>query len=145
VNVWRISNYNDLLGMGGLYASNRWNTIGRPIIYTSDHPASTLNEMLVSFDAEDLPDPYQLIKISISPSVLIKKYYPKLGWNIDTKLTRSVGDKWLESKASAVLRVPSAIIPNSFNYLINPEHPDAKKKKIRILSAQLVSLDGRLK
>lgn len=141
--VWRISNYNNLSGKGGLYASNRWNTVGKPIVYTADHPASTLNEMLVSFDSEDLPVRFQLLKISIPKSVAVKKHYPKLGWRIDTLLTRSIGDRWLASNTSSVLRVPSAIMPQSFNYLINPVHPDAKK--IKILSSQFISLDERLK
>jgi RES domain-containing protein len=143
VIVWRISSYRDLSGVGGLRASNRWNTIGRSIVYTSDHPAAALNEMLVSFDFEDLPDPFQLLKISIPSSVTVRKHNPKIGWSIDTLMTRSVGDKWLQSNASAVLRVPSAIMPHSYNYLLNPLHPDAKK--FRILASQFVSLDDRLK
>jgi RES domain-containing protein len=142
VFVWRISNYNDLSGKGGLYTSNRWNTVGRPIVYAADHPASALNEMLVSFDIEDMPDSFQLLKIIIPTSVKIQKHNPKLGWNIDTDLTRSVGDNWLRSNRSAVLRVPSAIMPHSFNYLINPMHNDAKK--IRIVRSQYIALDKRL-
>ena len=47
-------------------------------------------------------------------------------WRDDRTLTRTVGDAWLTARTSALLRVPSAPAPESFNYLLNPHHPDAQ-------------------
>jgi len=67
VRLWRISNYSDLSGPGGLKASGRWHEKGRHVVYTSDHPASALLEAMVhlEIDFEDLPDTYQLLEIDV--------------------------------------------------------------------------------
>jgi RES domain-containing protein len=59
-------------------------------------------------------------------------------WKQDEALTRGLGDSWLESQASALARVPSAILPETFNYLLNPLHQDAASIKItKAISATL--------
>jgi RES domain-containing protein len=57
-------------------------------------------------------------------------------------LTRRIGDVWLKSQRSALARVPSAILPNTFNYLLNPLHPDAVR--ITIAEARSATIDPRL-
>ena len=61
--LWRISNYADLAGRGGLLAPGRWHDRGNPIVYCADHPSTALLEMLVHVDPDQLPDGFQLLKI----------------------------------------------------------------------------------
>lgn len=141
--IWRISNYVDLTGRGGLVASGRWHTKGHPIVCASDHPASALTEMLVHVDRRDLPDSFQLLKIEVPddlPFRVAQIRDPR--WRARPKRTQAVGDKWLAAKRSAILRVPSALMPHAFNFLINPMHKDAKR--LRIVDAARVPLDDRL-
>ena len=67
MRLWRISNHASLSGDGGLYASGRWHTRGRRVVYLADHPASALLEVMVhlEIDAEDLPTHYQLLGVEV--------------------------------------------------------------------------------
>jgi len=57
--------------------------------------------------------------------------------------TQYIGDDFIKQNKAAVLKVPSSIVPDEYNYLINPNHPDSKK--IRVLSTQRLVFDGRFK
>jgi RES domain-containing protein len=143
VILWRISNYATLDGIGGTLQSARWHTAGKPIVYTADHPASALLELLANVDADLLPDRFQLLEIKTPDRLRVPKVKAKTHWTRDISWSRSIGDKWLQDQRSALLHVPSAILPGIFNTLINPAHPDAKR--LRILRATRIPLDGRLK
>lgn len=69
MELWRISNYADLSGAGGLQAAGRWHTRGKRIVYLADHPASALLEMLVHMDRELIPATYRLLRIVVSETV----------------------------------------------------------------------------
>ena len=128
---WRISDYIDLSGDGGRKAGARWHTAGSRIVYLAESPMAALVETLVNLDidSEDTPDFYTLLKISAPDSVAVKVLDPPAGaeWKQDLKLTRRMGDAWLASRETALARVPSAIAPQTWNYLLNPGHPDAKQ------------------
>lgn len=63
-------------------------------------------------------------------------------WRADTQISRTVGDEWLRSGGSALLRVPSVIVPMTWNTLINPAHPDVRH--IRIVRTHEHGIDPRL-
>jgi RES domain-containing protein len=92
---------------------------------------SALVESLVHLDVddEDTPDFYTLLKISAPSDVTIQPLDPPAGaeWKQDLELTRRMGDAWHASLATPLARVPSAIAAYTWNYLLNPEHPDAKQ------------------
>jgi RES domain-containing protein len=141
--VWRISNYKSLDGQGGLFASGRWHKAERRIVYTSDHPASALLELIVHLDPLAKPKFCQLLKIYIPESVATLGTPPLPNtWQNTSSVTQDIGNLWLDRNATAVFKVPSAIVPESTNYLINPLHADASK--ISIESIQTVPLDERL-
>ncbi len=136
MRVWRISDFADLRGNGGLYASGRWHTRGHPIVYFADHPASALLEVLVRLevDVDDLPDSYQLLEVEIADDIAtraetIGDQLPE-DWNISPAITRKIGDDWLTLGRDALLRVPSAIVPSATNWLLNPQHPDAARMSV---------------
>ncbi len=145
--LWRISNHTTLDGRGGLFASARWHTAGRPITYLAESPAGALIEALVhlELDLSHLPKFYKLLKAA-APDDLPRKTVsaadlPK-NWLEDQIATRTVGDEWLASKSTPLLRVPSAIVPETFNILLNPQSPDAGR--IQVLWHEQYPWDKRL-
>jgi RES domain-containing protein len=132
--LWRISNHLNLSGEGGRKFSGRWHTAGRRIVYLSESPTSALVETLVHLevDSEDVPDFYTLLKISVPDGVAIQSLDPpdRSGWKQNLELTRSIGDAWLAAMKTALARVPSVIVPRTWNCLLNPEHPDAKQIEV---------------
>lgn len=133
MELWRISNYADLSGGGGLQAAGRWHTRGKRIVYLADHPASALLEMLVHMDRDLIPATYRLLRIVVSDGVAVDSIGNDAlvsNWRTQPALTRQIGDQWLDQSATALLQVPSVIVPIGKNFLLNPAHPDAAKVTI---------------
>lgn len=142
--LWRISNYADLTGQGGIRFSARWHSKGNPIVYCAESPAGALNEMLVHFEKATMPDSFRLLKISVPDKLeAAKAKLPKTHWQSDVAITREIGDHWLKQNKTALLRVPSIITPETFNMLVNPAHQDARN--IKITKIYKVPFDERLK
>src|SRR5258708_6701497 len=145
MDLWRISNYPDLSGIGGLRAAARWHSQGRRIVYLADHPSSALLEMLVHMDRDFIPSTYQLLRI-IVPSDLATEVVGidqlSLDWRVNTIASREIGDRWLDRSVSALLQVPSAISQRAHNFLLNPAHPDAAK--IAVAEVFHAPFDARL-
>ena len=133
--LWRISNHRTLDGRGGLETSARWHSQGRPIMYLAESVAGALLEVLVHLELSPvrLPKSYRLLKVEVpddlSTEVLSANHLGE-NWIDDETLTRTVGDQWLASKRSALLRVPSAIIPETLNVLLNSAHEESRRLKI---------------
>jgi len=148
VVLWRISNYTDLYGIGGLKASARWHSRGRRVVYLSSTPASALLEILVHLEIEEdrLPRSYKLLEVQVSDDISIEKIedranLPK-GWQKKQSVTQALGDQWLAGNSSALLQVPSALVPHTSNFLLNPLHRDAARILVASVSRQ--GLDRRL-
>ena len=145
--LWRISNYADLQGRGGLIGSGRWHTRGRPIVYLAESPAGALIEALVHLELTQasLPDAYQLLKVNVPRSVRTERLNARrLGPELTdlANESRRIADEWLERRSTALLRVPSAVVPESWNWLLNPLHPQSKR--LRIVWARQYRWDSRL-
>jgi RES domain-containing protein len=132
VFLWRISNHGTLDGRGGLHASARWHSQGRAVVYLASSPAGALVEVLVhlELDPQRLPASYKMLKAEspaeTQPRRLDATALPG-NWRDDLALTRSMGDEWLIAGQTALLEVPSALLPETFNLLLNPRHPDAQR------------------
>jgi RES domain-containing protein len=130
-------------GMGGLFGPGRWHKKGNPVIYTSEHASLAAWEKIVHVASfENLPDDLLLIKIEIPGSIEIQKVPKKIlvpGWNDFPYSSETInfGTSFLRKKEYLALKVPSVIIPNEFNVILNPLHPDIQKCKI-ISSAPFV-------
>ena len=146
MRLWRISNYADLSGMGGVRFPARWHSKGRPILYTAEHPAGALTEFLAHMDIEDMPTNFQLLTIEAPDDVVLPAVnaaqLPE-GWATNLSTTRAIGDSWLRDGTSLLLRVPSVLVPHAFNVLINPMHGDAAS--LKTVSSEKVPLDSRFK
>jgi RES domain-containing protein len=144
--VWRISNYPDLSGEGGRIASGRWHTEGRPVVYLAESPAAAMLERIVHLGGREgkLPRTYDLLEVEAGEDLAISNLDPPVEspWKLDFEITRTLGDGWLISAASALARVPSVIVPRTWNFLLNPLHPDACK--VRIASVTRERFDNRL-
>ncbi len=147
MKLWRISNYADLQGKGGLKAAGRWHNRGIPIVYLSESPALAMLEILVHFelDLSEIPANYQLLEVDYNQRKGLSYLHKNAlldAWQHDLDLTRAIGDEWLTSSSSLFLRVPSAIVPHSYNYLFNPRHSLANQTTIT--SAIQYPFDQRL-
>ena len=145
MKLWRISNFADLSGEGGRRYSARWHSKGRPVVYLATSPASALLETIVHLELDsiqDLPESYQLLEVNIPKSISRKTAVVPVSWNENVLITQELGDDWLRGKGSALLKVPSALVPMTDNFLLNPMHPDAAN--IVIVSAQTYPFEDRL-
>jgi RES domain-containing protein len=150
MRLWRISNYADLSGDGGLRAGGRWHEKGCPVVYLAENAPLALLEVLVhlEIDPADLPTTYRLLEIEAPDSVSVEeitrseldKNAP--GWMTDSNAARSYTKAWFSTRRTALLRVPSVILPYSHNYLLNPLHPDAAQAKI--VEVTVADFDQRL-
>jgi RES domain-containing protein len=147
VFLWRISNHLSLAGGGALHTPGRWHSRGRRVVYCAQSPAAALLEILVHFeiDIEDLPARYRLLKIEAPDDVQVESVSVNrlpIDWPARTEMTRGLGDGWLTKGSAALLTIPSAIVPETFNVLLNPAHQDTKR--IVIIQADEHAIDPRL-
>ena len=133
--LWRVSNYATLDGTGGLLVSGRWHTKGRPVVYCTLNPSTALLETLVhmEIDSEDRPERFQVLKIE-GPDTVSQERIKALpsDWADDLGVTQSLGDQWLSEERSLLLAVPSVLVPETWNVLMNPRHMEANQLKIAL-------------
>jgi RES domain-containing protein len=135
VILWRVSNYQTLDGVGGLYVSGRWHTKGHPVVYCTLNPATALLETLVhiEIDSDDRPERFQVLRIECPDSLsveLIEALSLPMDWAQDISFTQAIGDRWLSEKRSLLLQVPCVLVPETSNVLVNPQHPEANLLKL---------------
>ena len=145
--LWRISEHATLDGGGGLSVSARWHTAGRRIVYCAPNPATALLEVLVHAEIriENVPVSLRYLEIEAPDSLAIEEVDTSgfgQSWRTDLEATRRAGDRWLQSPRTALLRVPSVIVPETWNVLINPRHPESGQ--IRIVRGHSHGIDLRL-
>ena len=149
MKVFRITHKkwsNELVASG--YAA-RWNSNGFYVIYSAQSCSLACLENLVHRNGLGLDSDFSLITVSIPEKTkkeeVLEKNLP-IGWNgKDEKahiLCRRIGDEWIKSQRSCILIVPSAIITNEKNIIINPNHKDFETIKIELV--QPFSFDKRL-
>ncbi len=137
-----------LSGIGGEYAAGRWHVLGERIIYASPTRSLSLLEKLVHIEERvDLPSNLVFFTLEIPDSIQAENVPRKaLGkyWNNVpySPHTQSVFERFNKEKKSILMKVPSAIIKEEFNYILNPRHPDINLVKIKDLTP--FNLDERL-
>jgi RES domain-containing protein len=139
VILWRLCRrpFADLSGDGGRLVSGRWHSAGQPVVYTSQEPALAVLEVRANLDLafEDLPRDYVLLRIDAGATAA--EHLDHLPPN-----PRAFGDEWLAARHSALLRVPSVVVPQARNVLINPLHAEAAQ--IGITDVTAFGFDPRL-
>lgn len=146
--VYRISNEpykSDISGNGAALYGSRWNSAGRRVLYTSEYISLCILESLVHLNLDFIPDNQYLLHISI-PELKNEKSIAhnrmKKDWRENLEYTRWIGDQFVMAHESLVLKVPSAIVEQEHNFLLNPLHSEFKK--VKIINAELLQLDKRL-
>jgi RES domain-containing protein len=130
-----------------LRASGRWHTRRQRVVYCEPSPATALLEVLVhaEIDIEDMPINFRFLEIEVPDSLAIETVDLKtLGpaWQKNQETTRRAGDEWLRSARTSLFRVPSVLVPATWNVLIHPQHPDAAR--IRVANIHNHGIDLRL-
>lgn len=134
VQVWRLvkEKHADAAfsGEGARQAGGRFNSPGRPVVYTSASLALAELEILVHLPTSRLLDSYVAFRAHLpeaSMETLDRETLPG-NWRANPvpRSVQAVGDEWLQSSSSLALRVPSVVVPAEENVLVNPEHPEFK-------------------
>ena len=128
MRLWRISQYPGLTGIGGNFVDGRWHTKPRNIIYVAEHPALAMVEVLahMHLTAATMPTSLKLLAVDIKNGATMS-LAPNLpsGWQANRPTTQALGNAGLNGASGLLLKCPSAVLPESYNYLINPLHKQA--------------------
>ncbi len=133
ITAWRIVKEKHqrtaFTGEGARQYGGRWNPIGIPVIYTAESLALATLEIIVHLGKEELL--YQhFIKIPVSFNASEVFTFPRRKLPKDwaqlppSESTQTIGHKWIMQAEYAILKVPSTIIKEEHNFLINPNHPN---------------------
>jgi RES domain-containing protein len=112
---------------GAKLYGGRWNKLGTSVIYSSASRSLAALEVIVNNGA--IPGDYHVVVIKVPEGLSIEiaelEDLPN-GWpeSDSSSRTADLGSEWVSSLRTAVLRVPSAVIPAEYNYILNPQHPD---------------------
>ncbi len=138
MDAWRLCRrpFADLSGEGARLYGGRWNRRGLPVVYLAEHPALAALEVLVHLDLppELVPNDYVLLRAELpfrATDAVIAA---------DTK-PMELGNDWLRGGETPLLRVPSALVPHSHNFLLNPIHRSSARA--RIVSVEPYAFDSR--
>jgi RES domain-containing protein len=134
---WRLTKTKHLStawdGEGAKKAGGRWNSLGVAVIYMSGSLSLALVEILVHLTGEILPA-YSALRVEFEESLVTVVAPAALpaNWRDSPPPpeTQAIGDRWVADLTSVVLQVPSVVVPDEFNYVLNPSHPDFRRVTI---------------
>jgi RES domain-containing protein len=117
-------------GEGAAKTGGRWNSRGVAVVYASATRSLAALETLLHLNPPVLFN-YKLLRLEFDESLVERLKLTALpsDWKVEPPplSTRRLGDDWARSSRSAILAVPSVILPDETNYLLNPAHPDFRK------------------
>ncbi len=134
--TYRICNplyQDDLSGTGAKLYGSRWNSVGTPVLYLASSISLASLEMMVHLQFADASRDFALLYINAPDTASVHTLEPaklKTGWQQDIGYSRFIGDQFIQSAQNLLLKVPSAIVEEEYNYLANPLHADFGKIKI---------------
>jgi RES domain-containing protein len=134
-------------GEGARLEGGRWNPKGTPVVYLADHPALAALEMFVHLGKKASKIKFSLFRVEIPKEVKVLELFEAglpAHWRAEPPRpeTMMVGEKWFHDRGTAVLKVPSVLVPAAANLIMNPGHPDTEK--LRIGKAEAFSFDPRM-
>lgn len=128
--VWRLSKQKyaatAFSGEGGLYVAGRWTPKGYRAIYTSESLALASLEVFVHAETSNIP----LVGLRAYLNEPVVEEVPAEELPVNWQETsaylqlQAIGAAWLKNLTAPILKVPSAIVPVEYNYILNPAHPD---------------------
>lgn len=137
----------DLTGKGAEISGGRWNSKGTAMVYTSESRALCTTEVAVHTPLGNVPLDYVLVSIDIPEDITIQELQLSeipSDWKSfpHSHSTQEIGDNFVNSGKSAVMKVPSAVVQGDHNYLINPNHKESVQ--IKFISSEPFSFDQRM-
>lgn len=142
--LWRIGTdakaytADDMSGTGAKLSGGRWNEVGVAVVYAANSRALACLETLVHLNAGGLPLNRFLVEIEVPPDIWTAASVADpatldIGWDAEPagRVSISFGSNWVSGNHSALLLVPSIVVPEEWNVLINPAHPDAGRISAR--------------
>lgn len=136
---------NDLSGAGARLYGGRWNSEGKAMVYFASSRSLALLEALVHMPSTNIPDEYCMAIIETPDDFesLNEKLLPK-NWQDqpDMDVLKKFGNDFLSARKHLLLKVPSAIVNEEYNYLLNPAH--ITTQKIKLKSVKPFTFDNRL-
>jgi len=137
MRVWRLARsvYPALDGEGARLYGGRWNAPGTPVVYTSGSLSLAALEQLVHLSPDRLPEDLIAYGVDLSEGLATQTVaasdLPE-GWDrqVEVPALRRIGERWAEKREAPLLSVPSAVIPEERNYLINPRHTAAGEARL---------------
>ncbi|WP_346881624.1 RES family NAD+ phosphorylase [uncultured Algibacter sp.] len=150
MKIYRIAKQqfiSDLSGEGARLYGGRWNKPGHNMLYCSKQLSLSVLELLVHVDYQFINQNFWFIEIEIPEVIDIPKVPSKIlkqDWrhNPPLELTQNYGTDWLKSNKKLALSVPSAVLPNEHNILLNPNHIDFKN--VQITKKEILDIDARV-
>jgi RES domain-containing protein len=140
-SVWRIATdarsyaADDLSGAGARLSGGRWNEVGTAMVYAAGSRALACLETVVHLNAGGLPLNRYLVEIDLPDDMWAAAEVAALavGWDAEPAGHVSIqfGTAWAAARRSALLVVPSVIVPEETNVLVNPAHPDSRRLTAR--------------
>jgi len=139
--IYRIARalHQELDGEGARQTGGRWNSPGTAVVYASSTRALAALEYLVHIDIDEVPDDLVLISVEVPDDLSVENVADDVSGG---SAERSAGDAWARAGRSVVLGVPSRVIPEERNYVINPRHPSAGG--VRVVHVRGFVFDERL-
>lgn len=133
-------------GEGARRLGGRWNSPGTAVVYASGSQALALLEQLVHFDVRHTPRSLLLFRVEFPDAVTERVESVPGGGNepgmVGIGWTVTYGNQWLVERRSAALIVPSAVVPDEPNVLLNPNHPDIVR--VEVSPPRMFPIDPRL-
>lgn len=122
-------------GEGARQHGGRWNHPGTPAVYAASHLSLAALELFVHVDPDTLPDDLVAVPACLPEALEIEELPPSelpANWRAypAPEAIQEIGDAWLRSLAAPALLVPSAVLPQENNLLLNPQHPDVRRIEI---------------
>ena len=147
MTIYRLSTANfatDISGEGSKIYGGRWNPKGLAALYASENISLCILEILVRATKKTSPDTYTLISLVIPENKIFSIQLTKLkkGWQHELEYTQGIGKDFLKENYMLCMKVPSAIVPQEHNFVLNPLHKDINR--VKISSVEVLELDKRL-
>ena len=130
-----------LSGVGALKYGGRWNSIGVPAIYVAESRILAILEILIRQPIDKITNDFRIVPIEINGEYLTPDL-PR-NWKQNELISKEIGDGLLNDPETLFFKVPSALLTDSYNFVINPNHPQLTKT-LKVLPPEKILMDERL-
>lgn len=135
----------DLSGTGARLYGGRWNNIGKPVVYLASSRALAVLEVLVHLPPTLIPSNYCIVTLDVPDDIQaidLQTLPPNWQDYPEPGILKSIGDRFLFDNRHLLCKVPSAVVQEEYNYLLNPAH--SRFLKVKIKKKESFTFDKRL-